>query len=437
MDNKKKLIEKIEDAWEVLKGTKIAEEITPISPNVKTDPTAQKNQSEPAQAKDEPQDALKEVFPIADDTISSPQVLPKTDKAVASEEQELMEQEAKEDAPATLIEDKKQDTEPDTTPAPSSIKGTDKDTQTQDFNNPEVRVKTSIDIDDNSFIVGMSIQGRSHIGAGTACQDFHSFTTLAPGWYLAITSDGAGSARESARGSKANCESASKLVTHLVNERKWIETNYLPSDKEWYIEIRNIFEMIQELIIRKVGSTESMNAQASGEPLKPRDFNATIILLLMTPRGMLTAHIGDGRMGYLSATNEWIPLMTPHKGDEASETVFIPNNWNRQMQVPIFTMSNAFLPDTKVIEERPKAFVLMSDGCENFTWQCTAYDKEKQKYYDPNLPFEGFLNPLIDEMNAIKECDKRVERLIDIINIGTTEARKEQDDRTLLLGVFN
>lgn len=403
MDNKKKLIEKIEDAWDVLKGTKIAEEVSPV----------------------------------ADDTIASPQVMPETDKAVASEEQEPMEQDAKEDAPATLPEDKKQETEPDTTSAPSSVEETDKDTQTQDFNNPEVRVKTSIDIDDNSFIVGMSIQGRSHIGAGTACQDFHSFTTLAPGWYLAITSDGAGSARESARGSKANCESASKLVTHLVKERKWIETNYLPSDKEWYIEIRNIFEMIQELIIRKVATTEPMDAQASGEPLKPRDFNATIILLLMTPKGMLTAHIGDGRMGYLSAADEWIPLMTPHKGDEASETVFIPNNWNRQMQVPIFTMSNAFLPDTKVIEERPKAFVLMSDGCENFTWQCTAYNKEEQKYYDPNLPFGGFLNPLIDEMNAIKECDKRVERLIDIINTGTSEARKEQDDRTLLLGVFN
>lgn len=432
MDNKKKLIEKIEDAWEVLKGTKIAEVITPTSPNVQIDPTVQN--AEPIQAKDGPQNTPEEVSPIADNVIASPQIQSETDKTVSVEEQE--QKDIKEDVPIQLPEDKKQEVEPDTTSAPSSIEEAEKDIQTQHFNNPEVRIKTSIDIDDNSFIVGMSIQGRSHIGAGTACQDFHSFTTLAPGWYLAITSDGAGSARESARGSKANCESASKLVTHLVKERKWIETNYLPSDKEWYIEIRNIFEIIQELIIRKV-STEPMDAKASGEPLKPRDFNATIILLLMTPKGMLTAHIGDGRMGYLSAADEWIPLMTPHKGDEASETVFIPNNWNRQMQVPIFTMSNVFLPDTKVIEERPKAFVLMSDGCENFTWQCTAYNKEEQKYYDPNLPFGGFLNPLIDEMNAIKECDKRVERLIDIINIGTSEARKEQDDRTLLLGVFN
>lgn len=308
-----------------------------------------------------------------------------------------------------------------------------------DLDNPTIRTKTSININTEEYIVGCSLQGRSHIGVGVPCQDFHLYTQIAPHWHLTIVSDGAGSAKESERGSKANCEFATKLVTKLVVEKQWIENNYLPNDKEWYIEMRNVLELMQEII--KINTTKlneaTKNNNSNIEPLESRDFNATLLLILTTPKGMLTAHIGDGRMGYLSTNGEWLPLMTPHKGIEANETVFVPNNWNNQMEVPAFTMSGVYLPETMVITEKPKAIVIMSDGCEKFTWLCTAYDNENKTYYDRNRPFEGFLNPLIDEMNVISDPIDRVNRLIEIINLGTAEAKREQDDRTLLLGVFN
>lgn len=265
--------------------------------------------------------------------------------------------------------------------------------------------------------------------AKVSCQDYHKFEEMAPGWYLAVVSDGAGSAKEAARGSRANCELAIKLMDQLLREKKWIENDYFPSEKEWYIEVRNIFEVIQMLIARKVDQNE--------EGLESRDFNATLILVLITPKGLLTAHIGDGRMGYLSQNDTWKALMTPHKGDEASSTVFIPNNWNNQYLVPVFKMSDVFLPDTCALQEKPKVVVVMTDGCENFTWKCMNYDKEKKYYYDENEPFSGFMNPLLDEMNAIDDSQCKLGRLIDIINVGTIGGKKEQDDRTFLMLVFN
>lgn len=341
-----------------------------------------------------------------------------------------------------------------------------------DLNKPEIRCTTSFDDSRAKFCaIGFSIQGRSHIVHEIPCQDYHLFSKLADGWYLAITSDGAGSARESGRGSKGSCELAQKMIQTLLKEKKWIEKNYFPTELEWYIEIRNIFELIQLIInnnalrqaeqfkknlIEKLSILEKEANEINDDkcyiklkskvddvrrnidkPLEGRDFNATLILMLVTPEGMLTAHIGDGRMGYLSQQGEWKSLMIPHKGEEASATVFIPNNWNRQQCIPSFQMSDAYLPDVRVIKERPKAFVLMSDGCENFTWRCYTYDQKQQCYKDPNEPHEKFLNPLLQEMKAKVDGTERLNRLIEIINTGTQAGLKEQDDRTILLGIWD
>lgn len=338
------------------------------------------------------------------------------------------------------------------------------------LDNPEIRLKTAEELSSGGYILGFSMQGRSHIMNNIPCQDYHAFEDLGDGWLLAITSDGAGSAREAARGSKANCELAMRLVKQLLDEKKWKETDYFPDEKEWYIEIKNVFEVMQAIIMRSAASQvekykeeqekalkilEEDYNQAQDDkkttlqkqiedlkenmkyPLEPRDFNATIILLLVSPQGMMAAHIGDGRMGYLSQDGIWKPLITPHKGDEASSTVFIPNNWNRQLNVPAFTMSDAYLPDTCVIKESPKAFVLMSDGCESFSWTCKVYDKEQNFYFDKNEPYERFFTPLIEQLNSIKDKDEKISEMIDIVNIGTVGGKRELDDRTMLLGVLS
>ena len=400
--------------------------------------------------KDEPKDDAPADEPKADDA-------PKDDKA-----EDTPKDEPKDDAPAD--EPKEDNPAPDTDPV-AEPKEPEKGV---DLDNPDRRLVTTI-ADDNGYVVGFSIQGRSHISGGTPCEDYHAYTEIAPGWKLLITSDGAGSARESARGSKANCDMATNFIKQLLAKKGWIEKNYMPTELEWFIEIREIFLAMKGIITAQAAkqaaqykaSKEAALAELEAEiaktedkivlgkleskkqdliahinkPLTARDFNATIILMLITPNGMLTAHIGDGRMGYKSKDGEWKALMTPHKGDEASSTVFIPNDWEQNC-VPAFTMSDAYLPDVRVVHELPEVVVLMSDGCENITWSCYARNEETGHYYDPNVPFVGFFTPLLEEMNRDLTPEQRADRLIEIINVGTRAGKAEHDDRTMLFGVF-
>lgn len=398
-------------------------------------------------------DIKADVTPADEQKDDAPKDEPKDDKDTASPQDDASDAETKDDNPAPDLDPVAEPKEP---------------AKEVDLDNPERRLVTTI-ADKNGYIVGFSIQGRSHICDGIPCEDYHAYTEIAPGWKLLITSDGAGSARESARGSKANCDMATNFIKQLLVQKGWIEKNYMPTELEWYVEIREIFLAMKgiitvqaakqapqykaskeaalaeleaeiakaedKVVIGKLESKKQDIIEHINKPLTARDFNATIILMLITPNGMLTAHIGDGRMGYKSKDGKWKALMTPHKGDEASSTVFIPNDWE-QNRVPAFTMSNAYLPDVRVVHELPDVVVLMSDGCENITWSCYASNEQTGCYYDPNIPYAGFFEPLLEEMNRDLRPEQRIERLIEIINVGTKAGKAEHDDRTMLFGVF-
>ena len=411
--------------------------------------------------------------PVVDTPADEPKDEPKDDAATDEPKVDEPAVTPAEDTPATDVpaEDVPTDVPtPEADPAPDTdpVDEPQEPVKPVDLDDPERRLVTTLD-GESGYIVGFSIQGRSHISSGTPCEDYHAYAEIAPGWKLLVTSDGAGSARESARGSKANCDMAVNFIKQLLAQKGWVEKNYMPSELEWYVEIREIFLAMKGIITAqaakkadqykadKLATLETLEAEIAAtqdltvrarlesqkqdmvadanKPLTARDFNATIILMLITPNGMLTAHIGDGRMGYKSKDGEWKALMTPHKGDEASSTVFIPNDWD-QNRVPAFTMSGALLPDVRVVHEQPEVVVLMSDGCENITWSCYARNEQTGHYYDPNVPFAGFFNPLLEEMNREQTPEQRLDRLIEIINVGTRAGKAEHDDRTMLFGVF-
>ncbi len=276
-------------------------------------------------------------------------------------------------------------------------------------------------------IAALSLRGRAHISDGSECQDFHSIEALDSDskWVINVVSDGAGSAKQSARGSNANCKLACQMFKLLVDEQKWVENNYFPTDKEWYIECHAIFSTIKSVIANK----------AIESKVEPREFNATILVLLTTPRGILVAHIGDGRMGYQTNDNQWHSAINPHKGEEANQTVFIPNQWNA-ISIPAFKMSNIYLPETHVIETgEMKSYVIMSDGCEHAMWICHQYDKEENKYVDVNKPGERFLTPLVADLKEL-DGDELVDRMKFIMRQGTSVCLREKDDQTLVVGLM-
>lgn len=289
-----------------------------------------------------------------------------------------------------------------------------------------IRQQTYIKTPTNTTL-GVSIRGKSHIESNSDCQDFHVFQKLSEGWSLMIVSDGAGSAKYAGRGSKANCIISAKLLSEMISCNQWIKNEHFPSELEWFIEFRSICEKMRLIYQNKI---EEM---ADGTLIT--DFNATLLVCVITPFGLLSGHIGDGRMGYLTAEGEWKSMMTPHKGEEGNQTLFPQNCWNKP-HVPALKISGVNVPETRVVNEPTQAIVLISDGCERSCWECSIYDSTLGKYVDVNKPYPKFMNPLIDSI--IKEEESNMLKLfIDIIDKGTKICETERDDKTMLIYISN
>lgn len=287
-----------------------------------------------------------------------------------------------------------------------------------------IRQQTHINSSD-SVILGVSLRGRSHIESNTECQDYHLYQELSNGWSILVVSDGAGSAKHAGRGSKANCTISIKLLSDMIAKNKWIENSVLPSELDWHIEFRTICEKTRMIYQKKVEEMDDESVVT--------DFNATLLICVITPTGILSGHIGDGRMGYLSNEGEWKNLMTPHKGEEGNQTLFLQSNWDKP-HVPALKVSNVYVPETRVVREIPKAVVLISDGCERSCWECSILDLTLGKYTDVNRPHPGFMNPLIESI--IDEDDsKRFNLFVDIIDKGTKTCQTERDDKTMLIAM--
>ncbi len=272
-------------------------------------------------------------------------------------------------------------------------------------------------------VFGVSLIGRSHIATNDKCQDYHRYSDLGYGWHIFLLSDGAGSAKESHRGSKIVCEAGLKLIERTLSKLEWQETNYVPSETEWNIEFTAICRKLKQYMEEQIDMLD--------EDVKTKDFNATLEVLIVTPHSMLSGHIGDGRMGYQSVDNSWHSIMTPHKGEEKNQTLFVLNPWDKN-RVPAYKIKGIYVPETRVINEHPKAIMLLSDGCENFSWNCTQYS-EYGETLDINTPYVEFWNDLRSELSIDSNLKDSFVKFVETYNEGCL---KETDDRTMIFAEF-
>lgn len=278
-------------------------------------------------------------------------------------------------------------------------------------------VRTSFNYETDTFVVnGTSVRGSSHIVTNDPCQDYSDFKDLGKGWAIAVTADGAGSCKKSHQGSRANCIKAIQFYSEILTNYGWVENNYEPSELDWHMESCKVFDRIFK------DSCKYANAKG----FNPRELSATIIVNVITPYGLLVAHIGDGRAGYLNSKDEWLPSINPHKGEESNQTVFLHSNMH---SVVGFKMSGVYVPECKIIKDDIKAFTLMSDGCEKSTWICSLFENEQ--FSDPNKPHAPFFNNVI---NHLKKTDTPNSDLSEILIDGTAAFKKETDDKTIIIG---
>ena len=284
---------------------------------------------------------------------------------------------------------------------------------------------TAIDAD-NWIVVGASVQGNGHVTMDVPCQDNHAYEYLSDGWGIAITSDGAGSAKLSHKGSAAVVSRAMVHFKDLIVQQGWKDNNTLPSDGEWMKLSYKTLKLVHDEI----------SALAKHVDCEPKDLSATIIVVVHSPKGLLVVHVGDGRAGYKDMEGNWRPLIVPHKGEEANQTIFLQSGfWN----IPFYEMSGVTVPESLVLPVPVAAFTLMSDGCESTSWLCNQYNEDTGKYYDPNVPYAKFFDSLTDTLRSFREDQiplaERSRKWYGFIKSGNKSLVKETDDKTMILAI--
>lgn len=281
---------------------------------------------------------------------------------------------------------------------------------------------------DNWFVVGGSVIGKSHISSNMPCQDNHFCSSIREGWGIAVSCDGAGSAEHSDKGSEFVAEIAFKIFKDFLQLNKFTDDNILPSEEQWKDISKQAFVSIYNSLIDF----------SKSERIEFNTLACTTTVVVFTPIGLLSTHIGDGRAGYCNANGEWKALITPHKGEEANQTIFTTSSvWISENG---FKMSEVLVPESRVIKEKVIAFTLMSDGFESHSYDCSKMDNETSKWIDPNLPSDKFFNPLLKQLTSMYENNVSIDNVTSswykFIEGGTASIREEPDDKTLILGIL-
>ncbi len=238
---------------------------------------------------------------------------------------------------------------------------------------------------------------------------------------MAVVCDGAGSAKRSEKGSEFVAKRAiPNIFKPIIEKRGWKKANTLPSEADWKLIAKEGFEKV----------TEALLTIATQQKVVAKELACTAILVISTPKGILAAHIGDGRAAYCNDKNEWKALIKPFKGEEANQTVFVTSGWEKD---PITYF------ESHVIEDNILAYTLMSDGCEATAFHCSYIDPKTKMWSDPNEPSVSFYNNVSKQIAEDLKQGKKVEEINKdwtlFLEKGLQGFRDEQDDKTMIFAI--
>jgi len=297
------------------------------------------------------------------------------------------------------------------------------------YSGPITKQNNNYKKNDNSkdwMILSASSIGKSHIKNNIKCQDNHSVYNLkCEGWGIAISCDGAGSAENSDLGSAFISKNLFEVLENKLFS--YSISNALPDENTWN---KICIDSLKE-------SRALLNDYATINKLPFSSLACTVIVVVFSPIGLLSGHIGDGRAGFLNSNGDWNPLIVPHKGEESNQTIFITSDvWYNTED---FRMNDIPVPETKVFNGNYSAFTLMSDGCESHSFDCSKLDTNTNKWVDPNIPSIKFFEPLIKQINLMVQNKVPNEQInsnwIKFVESGTEGLKNESDDKTLIIGV--
>ena len=290
----------------------------------------------------------------------------------------------------------------------------------------EKEIRTFTDAHTKRFsICGISVQGTGHLAENIPCQDYHQVEILDAqrNIGIAVVSDGAGSAKNSAIGSEIVCENAIKYLKIAIEKFHWLEKDKLPDSAQWDKVVRETIHLMQIALFETAKSNEC----------ELKSLAATCIILFFSPEKSYFAHVGDGRAG-IRSSDGWEAILTPHKGEESNQTVFVTNEILKPADLMI---SGVRVPETLVIDNSIDAFVLMSDGCEDGLWVKNKREELPDgdfKYTELNRPFGSALDKLIQTLGNKEYADRHQDVMSQFVERYNRNLLQETDDKTLCIG---
>lgn len=235
-------------------------------------------------------------------------------------------------------------------------------------------------------IIAASVRGALHNRNNTPCQDY--FKHAKGKNFVAVVSDGAGSAKFGKTGAKTVCET----LCDLLKNAPW---NQIRGAVVHAVKISRL-----KLCRHRLNKTK--------DELGLADFGATLIgMVYRNGKGMFF-HIGDGAgIAFLDDNHNEFVASRPENGSFACETFFYTQQ--------------AWLENLRFLDfENAKSVFLMSDGVSSFSFSADFLTIEK-----------GFTAPINTYLANEKNKQKALRALNNTLNMPKAQ-KINSDDKTLV-----